>query len=95
MLDLIRLGGLGNLERSISRRFRDERLRRIFSFQALYAGVAPHQALALYAVISYMDTVAGVWYPHGGIHSVPQALAAAVEKAGGEVRYGTRSSGSC
>ncbi|MEV6841641.1 phytoene desaturase, partial [Streptomyces sp. NPDC051133] len=30
---------------------------RLFSFKSLYAGVAPHQARALYSVISYMDTV--------------------------------------
>ena len=48
---------------------RDERLRRVFSFQALYAGVAPARALAAYAVIAYMDTVAGVWFPRGGMHA--------------------------
>ncbi len=45
----------------------DPRLRRIFSFQALYAGVAPDRALGAYGVIAYMDTVAGVWFPRGGM----------------------------
>ena len=38
----------------------------MFSFQAMYAGVSPQQALAIYAVISYMDLVEGVFYPVGG-----------------------------
>jgi phytoene desaturase len=87
-VELARLGGFGNLSRAVSRFFGDERLRRLFSFQALYAGLAPQRALALYAVISYMDTVAGVHYPEGGMHAVPRALAAALTKAGGQIRYG-------
>jgi phytoene desaturase len=88
VLRLARLGGFGNLARAVRRHFADERLQRLFSFQAMYAGLAPQRALALYAVISYMDVVAGVHYPVGGLHSVAAALAIAVEKAGGEIRYG-------
>jgi hypothetical protein len=36
-----------------------------------------------------MDSVAGVYFPRGGMHAVPAAMALAVEKAGGEIRYGT------
>ena len=49
------LGGVGRLDRRVRRAFTDERLQRLFSFQALYAGVAPQQALAMLAVITYMD----------------------------------------
>ena len=88
LLGLARLGGFGNLDRAVRRHFADERLQRLFGFQAMYAGLAPQRALALYAVISYMDVVAGVYYPEGGLHSVATALAVAVEKAGGDIRYG-------
>ena len=37
-----------------------------------------------------MDTVNGVFVPEGGVHAVPTALAAAVEKAGATFRYGAR-----
>ena len=59
----------------------DERLRRLFSFQAMYAGLAPKQALAIYAVITYMDCVEGVYFPEGGMHAVPRALAGAAAEA--------------
>lgn len=85
-LHLLRLRGFGNLARTVGRYFSDERLQKLFSFQAMYAGLAPQRALALYAVISYMDTVAGVFYPEGGMHAVPRGLTAAIEKAGGIVR---------
>lgn len=86
---LVRAGGFGRLQRRINSFFTDERLRRLFSFQAMYAGLSPLDALALYAVIAYMDSVEGVWFPTGGMHAVATALAAAVVKAGGEIRYGT------
>jgi phytoene desaturase len=85
---LLRLGAFGRLGAAVRKRFRDPRLHKLFSFQAMYAGLAPDAALALYAVITYMDSIEGVWFPDGGMHAVPTALAAAAEKAGAELRYG-------
>ncbi|MBX9426848.1 MULTISPECIES: phytoene desaturase [Streptomyces] len=85
---LAALGGFGRLDRRIGAFLRDERLQRVFSFQALYAGVPPARALAAYAVIAYMDTVAGVYFPRGGMHALPQAMADAAGDAGAELRFG-------
>ncbi|MCZ7434327.1 phytoene desaturase family protein [Streptomyces sp. WMMC1477] len=84
---LAALGGFGRLDRCIGRFLADPRLRRVFSFQALYAGVAPARALAAYAVIAYMDTVAGVWFPKGGVHALPRGMANAAEAAGARFRW--------
>ncbi|MFI7674431.1 phytoene desaturase family protein [Actinophytocola sp. NPDC049390] len=86
---LAALGGFGRLGPRIGRFLSDERLRRLFSFQSLYAGLAPTQALAAYAVIAYMDTVAGVYFPRGGVGAVAQAMADAATDAGASVRTGT------
>ncbi len=59
LLDLVRHGAFGALDAKVASFFDDERLQRVFSFQAMYAGLAPREALALYSVITYMDTVAG------------------------------------
>ena len=85
---LLRLGAFGRLGAAVRRHFRDPRLHRLFSFQAMYAGLAPDDALALYAVITYMDSIEGVWFPDGGMHAVPVAMATASEKAGATFRYG-------
>jgi phytoene desaturase len=85
---LARLGGFGRLGPRVAGFLPDERLQRIFSFQALYAGVPPDRALGAYGVIAYMDTVAGVFFPRGGMRQVGQALADAVTAAGGEIHYG-------
>jgi phytoene desaturase len=87
---VLALGGLRKLAPKIGQYLQDDRLRRIFSFQAMYAGLAPQDALAIYAVISYMDTVAGVYFPEGGMHAVPRAMADAAAAHGAEFRYGTR-----
>jgi phytoene desaturase len=87
LLKLLAMGGFRRLQPKIGQFFRDPRTRRIFSFQAMYAGLSPHDALAIYAVIAYLDSVAGVYYPKGGMHAVPRALAAAAEKHGVQFRY--------
>lgn len=86
---LLRTGGFRRLGSVVAERFRDDRLRRLFSFQAMYAGLPPSRALAIYAVITYMDSVEGVYFPEGGMAAVPAAMALAAEKAGAEFRYGT------
>ncbi|MFI9006313.1 phytoene desaturase family protein [Actinosynnema sp. NPDC053489] len=86
---LAALRGFGRLGPSVARFLRDERLQRVFSFQSLYAGVPPRKALAAYAVIAYMDTVAGVHHPEGGMRALPDALAAAARDAGADLRFRT------
>jgi phytoene desaturase len=86
---LVVRGGFRRLGNKVADYFTDDRLRRLFSFQAMYAGLAPAQALAIYAVITYMDCVEGVFFPEGGMHAVPRALAAAATKHGVEIRYNT------
>ena len=59
----------------------------------MYAGLAPAQALSIYAVITYLDCVSGVYFPMGGMHAVPRALAGAAAKHGVQFRYGTEVAG--
>jgi len=86
---LVALGGFRKLAPKVREFMKDFRTERIFSFQAMYAGLSPYQALAIYAVIAYMDSVAGVYFPKGGMHAVPRALAGAAEKHGAVFRYNT------
>lgn len=86
---LAAIGGFRRLAPKVEQYLQDPRTQRLYSFQAMYAGLSPYQALALYAVIAYMDSVAGVYFPAGGMAAVPQAMAAAAEKHGVEFQYGT------
>ncbi|MEI6364681.1 MAG: phytoene desaturase family protein [Actinomycetes bacterium] len=86
---LVGIGGFRKLSPKVEQYLKDPRTQRIFSFQSMYAGLAPQDALAIYAVIAYMDSVAGVFMPKGGMHAVPRALAGAAAKHGVEFRYST------
>ena len=86
---LIALGGFRRLSPKVNQFMKDPRLQKVYSFQAMYAGVSPQQALAIYAVIAYMDSVNGVFFPKGGMHAVPRALAAAAQKHGVVFKYNT------
>ena len=85
---LTAIGGFRKWDRMVKRYISDPRLQRIFTFQSLYAGVAPRDALAVYAVIAYMDTISGVVFPRGGVRALPDALAAAAADAGVRFCYG-------
>ncbi|MCK2220312.1 phytoene desaturase family protein [Actinomadura sp. ATCC 31491] len=88
---LAALGGFRRLDRLAARHLSDERLIKAHTFQSLYVGLSPQRALGIYAVIAHMDTVGGVYFPErGGMHAVPSALAALLEKLGAPVRYGVR-----
>jgi phytoene desaturase len=86
---LVALGGFRRLAPKVEQFLKDPRTQRVYSFQAMYAGVSPQQALAIYAVIAYMDSVNGVFFPKGGMHALPRALAAAAQKHGVEIHYNT------
>lgn len=87
-LKLLRMGAFGSLAKVIDSRIKDERVRRMLSFQALYAGLSPVDALGVYAVITYMDTYRGVYLPEGGMGAVPAGMAGVVERHA-EIHYDT------
>lgn len=89
--NLARLAATGAFRRlapKVASYLKDPRTQRVLSFQSMYAGLSPYDALAVYAVIAYMDSVAGVFAPKGGMHAVPRALAGAADKHGVVFRYG-------
>lgn len=86
---LAAIGGFRRLAPKVHSYLKDPRTRRVFSFQAMYAGMSPFDALAIYAVIAYMDSVAGVFFPKGGLHAVPTAMAGAAAAHGVRFEYNT------
>ena len=85
---LAAIGGFRRLAPKVGEYLKDPRTQRVFSFQSMYAGLSPYDALAIYAVIAYMDSVAGVFAPKGGMHAVPKAMAQAAAAHGVTFRYG-------
>lgn len=88
LLRLVRLGGFRRMHALVASFLQDWRLIRLFTFQAMYAGMSPFEALGIYAIIPYMDIVGGVYFPRGGIHAVSQALADLAARLGVDLRFG-------
>ncbi|MBT0565280.1 phytoene desaturase family protein [Williamsia sp. CHRR-6] len=86
---LVTMGAVRRLTPAIARFISDTRLQRAFTFQALYAGVPPAKAPAIYAVISHMDIGMGVYYPRGGMGRVGAVMAQGLVEAGGVISYDT------
>lgn len=86
---VLRLGGFRRMMPLVSSYLRDWRLIRMFTFQAMYAGMSPYEALGVYSVIAYMDAIAGVYFPRGGIHAMSVALADLAVRCGVDLRLST------
>ncbi len=79
---------LGDLQRLIGRYFRDERLQQAVTFQSLYLGLSPYDALAIYGLLAHTEVAGGIHYPLGGMHQLPLALERLGREFGVEYRYG-------
>jgi len=73
----------------VSRCFRDPRLRAAFSFQNMYLGLSPYDAMATYTLLQYTELAEGIWLPRGGIYRVIEALVQIAEGLGVRFHYGT------
>jgi phytoene desaturase len=93
---LLRLGAATPLHRFVARHFEHPRVREAFSFHSLFIGGNPFRVPAIYGALVYLQFLDGVWYPRGGVYSVVEAMARAldvrcgapverIESAGGRV----------
>lgn len=80
-------GALGDLQKLIGRYVKSEKLKQALSFQALYLGLSPYDALGIYALLPYTELGGGVHYPMGGMHQLPLALERLGKELGITYRY--------
>lgn len=84
---IVQLKALKKHYANVSSYFRDQRLRAAFTFQNMYLGVSPYDALATYSLLQYTELAEGVWFPRGGMYRVIESLAAIGEQKGVTFRY--------
>ena len=72
--DLLRSGGLRSVYGLVSKYFRDERLRTVFSFHPLLIGGNPFRASAIYCLIAFLEKSFGVHSAMGGTGSLVSGL---------------------
>ena len=72
----------------VSRHFRDPRLRAAFSFQNVYLGTSPFDAMATYSLLQYTELCEGVWFPRGGMYRVVERLTRIAQDRGARFVFG-------
>jgi phytoene desaturase len=79
---LIRHKAFHNHYKFISRYFRSEELRILFTFQNLYLGQNPFTASGLYFLLPFMELADGVLFPRGGMHKIAERILSAAQEHG-------------
>ncbi len=86
---LLRARAMERLQKMVGRYFKSERLQQAFSFQSLYLGLSPYESPAIYSLLPYTEVAGGLYFPMGGMHAIPRALAQLAEELGVEFEYNT------
>ena len=79
---LLKYKAFHNHYRYISRFFKTEELRALFTFQNLYLGQNPYAASGMYTFLPFMEISDGVFFPEGGMHRVAESLLDAAREKG-------------
>ncbi len=86
--DLLKLGAVQPLFTLISKYFKSDKMRQVFSFEPLLIGGNPLKVPAIYAMIHFVEKTWGVHFAMGGTGALVKALVRKFEELGGEVRLG-------
>ncbi len=82
---MIRLGSFRSVHSLVSRYIRDERLRRVFSFESLLVGGDPFRTTSIYLLIHVLEKRWGVHFVRGGTGHLVNGLVQALRDLGGEL----------
>lgn len=63
-----------NIDRYVSRYFKDHRLKKILEYSMVFLGSSPFDTPAIYSLMSALDFEYGVFYPRKGMYSIIELL---------------------
>jgi phytoene desaturase len=69
----------------VGRRFRDNRLRQVLGYPAVFLGSSPYATPSMYHLMSHLDLEDGVLYPMGGFTRVIQSIADLAKREGATI----------
>ncbi|MFF2277721.1 phytoene desaturase family protein [Agromyces sp. NPDC058126] len=81
------------LDRFVAARFRDERLRQVLGYPAVFLGTSPQAAPSMYHLMSHFDLDDGVRYPMGGFRELIDGVARLARREGARIVTKTRVTG--
>ncbi len=85
--DLLRLGTWRTVWQMTCKYIRDDKLRRVFSFQPLLVGGNPFTTTSIYSLIHYLEREYGVWFVMGGTGAIVAAIERLMEEEGILIRF--------
>src|SRR5581483_7823521 len=91
--DMVRLGAWRTVWGLASKYIKNDKLRRVFSFQPLLVGGNPFNTTSIYSLIHYLERQWGVQYAMGGTGAIVAALGKLMEEQGVEIRLSERVEG--
>jgi phytoene desaturase len=62
------------ISKDVRSQFKDDRLRKVLEFPALFLGAKASKTPSFYNFMNYADFGMGTWYPKGGMYSVVQGM---------------------
>jgi phytoene desaturase len=74
------------LSRLVNRTVKDDRLRKVLGYPAVFLGSSPFLTPSMYHLMSHLDLADGVLYPMGGFTRVIESIADVARGAGAEIR---------
>lgn len=87
--DLIRLGNYKTVVQMTEQYIRNEKLRRVFSFQPLLVGGNPFTTTSIYSLIAYLERQWGVQFAMGGTGALVNAIGKLMKEQGIDIRLNT------
>lgn len=85
--DLLRLDAIRPLFSFVKKYFKSDKMRQVFSFEALLIGGNPLSVPAIYAMIHFVERTWGIHFPMGGTGALVRAFVRKFEELGGTIRY--------
>ena len=84
--DLLKLGAVRSLFGMVSKYFKSDKMRQVFSFEPLLVGGNPMKVPAIYAMIHFVEKTWGIHYAKGGTGALVAGLVKKYEDMGGRLR---------
>ncbi len=70
--------------------FKDERLKKILDYPAVFLGASPYETPSMYHLMTHVDMNIGVFYPMGGMYTLIEAIERLALAEGVEIRTNSK-----
>ena len=76
---------LTSLDGFAGKHVKDERLKKILDFPAVFLGASPYDTPSMYHLMTHVDMNVGVFYPQGGFYKIIESIDKLAQKHGAKV----------